>query len=1037
MTSSHHALEDAIEHAAHLVPSQGPIEVFVHHNTLHAFEDLSFAEALKKGAADYQCECYLSEDRYREELQQGRILREDLTAVLSDDLRDEADVLIGGLGPRFHLRLAMLEHPLLSGPDAELHWQVSETRALGRFRREATSATRLHWINETRDWVLSETRESRSASRLPLIENLVREMDNPVPQTWSESDWESFTLQLLWRICHQGVHGIRRLDGSGTALVRPRDLLLKATARDSDLLVHDVLIRFCAAYLDQGFAPWNLPDRSAGFFAAFQTVFGGSFQSEEWLSELPGELRRIQLAGLSPVESIAESVSMFGITSAELEAFITQTALALRGWAGMLWQMETNAEWTVRPAPAGSLQEFLAVRLVLDRLAVRHLYRQEFGDDCPLDELRHVLHSHLAREPRTSVDQRAFAVFQLAQIRRWSPRELQQMGKDGWTLLLREIETFNSWERRRIFQLAYERRYRIRTLDALAIHAAATNAAPPQNSLDRPTYQIVTCIDDREESFRRHLEEIAPSGETYAAAGFFAVAMYFRGADEAHYRPLCPVVIKPKHFVVEEVAYSLAASSRQREEARKLLGQATHRWHLGSRSLLGGILTSVLGSFASIPLITRILFPRLTAQANRLFGSFFQPPAITELQLYRQEPQPGPAPDQRGYSLDEMADIVARILQDIGLTSRFSRIIIFAGHGSGSLNNPHESAYNCGACSGGRGGPNARAFAQMANNPIVRQRLIERGLAIPSDTVFVGAFHNTCDEDVVYYDLDDLPRSHRSQFEVIRGWIDEARARNAHERCRRFESASLKLTPAAALAHVEERAEDLSQARPEYNHATNALCFVGRRQWSRGLFADRRVFLASYDPAQDDDQGTILARILAAAVPVCAGISLEYYFSCVDPTGLGCGSKLPHNITAMLGVMEGAASDLRTGLSQQMIEIHEPMRILFVIETTPAIMLGIMAANSIINTLVRNEWVQLATFDPASTQIRLFQGGAFQKYQPETNRLPAVRSSFDWYGGQRDHLGFARIIDHQTGSATRDATPSVDPAVPARAEDAA
>ena len=91
---------------------------------------------------------------------------------------------------------------------------------------------------------------------------------------------------------------------------------------------------------------------------------------------------------------------------------------------------------------------------------------------------------------------------------------------------------------------------------------------------------------------------------------------------------------------------------------------------------------------------------------------------------------------------------------------------------------------------------------------------------------------------------------------------------------------------------------------------------------------DIRQFLPSPVPI------AVLTRILQAAVPVCAGISLEYYFSYVDNTGWGCGTKLPHNITSLLGVMDGAASDLRTGLPWQMVEIHEPVRLLFVIETT-------------------------------------------------------------------------------------------------------
>src|SRR5690606_28286370 len=143
---------------------------------------------------------------------------------------------------------------------------------------------------------------------------------------------------------------------------------------------------------------------------------------------------------------------------------------------------------------------------------------------------------------------------------------------------------------------------------------------------------------------------------------------------------------------------------------------------------------------------------------------------------------------------------------------------------------------------------------------------------------------------------------------------------------------------------------------PEYNHATNVLCVVGRRSWSRGLYMDRRAFLTSYDPTQDDEHFTVLARVLAAAITVCAGINLEYYFSRVDVTHYGSGSKLPHNIVSLLGVIEGTSSDLRTGLHQQMVEIHEPMRMVTVIDTTPEAMLTVMEGNPAIDRLVRGEW---------------------------------------------------------------------------------
>jgi uncharacterized protein YbcC (UPF0753/DUF2309 family) len=307
----------------------------------------------------------------------------------------------------------------------------------------------------------------------------------------------------------------------------------------------------------------------------------------------------------------------------------------------------------------------------------------------------------------------------------------------------------------------------------------------------------------------------------------------------------------------------------------------------------------------------------------------------------------------------------------------------------------------------------------MANDPRVRGLLYERGLYIPDGVVFLGAFHNTCDDSITFSDVDRLPVSHRSVFERARKTIDVARRRNAHERCRRFASAPLTLSFDAALRHVENRAADLSQTRPELGHATNALCLVGRREWSRGLYFDRRAFLTSYDSRLDDDRSSILAAILRAVIPVCAGISLEYFFSRVDSRGYGCGTKLPHNVTSMLGVMDGAASDLRTGLPWQMVEIHEPVRILFVIETSPASMLRLIQTEAAFKLLVENDWVKIAVYDPESASLHVYRNGQFERYVPDGDELPIAPSSFDWYRGQRDHLDFAVIAPGARNGASR------------------
>jgi hypothetical protein len=359
---------------------------------------------------------------------------------------------------------------------------------------------------------------------------------------------------------------------------------------------------------------------------------------------------------------------------------------------------------------------------------------------------------------------------------------------------------------------------------------------------------------------------------------------------------------------------------------------------------------------------------------------------------------------------------VRRVLEDTGIAGRLSRLVFVVGHGSVSLNNPHESAHDCGACGGGRGGPNARAFAQMANDGRVRDLLAHEGLAIEPTTWFVGAQRNTCNNTIELFDDDIVPADLQPLLQRADDAFDTARRREAHERCRRFDAAPTWYPPLAALAHVEGRAGDLAQPRPEYGHATNACCVIGRRSRTAGLFLDRRAFLVSYDPTRDDD-GRILARIMAAVVPVVAGISLEYYFSYVDPTGYGCGTKLPHNVTSLLGVMDGAQSDLRTGLPWQMVEIHEPTRLAIVVEAPADRVLQIVRANPVIERFVTNRWLWLASLDVHTGALWELRRGTFVPHVPD-HPLPSVAgTSATWYQGKRGFLPPVEIVPEPSPSS--------------------
>ncbi|HKM55903.1 MAG TPA: putative inorganic carbon transporter subunit DabA, partial [Isosphaeraceae bacterium] len=278
-------LRDVIEHVAHMLPAQGPITTFIHHNTLHAFEDLPFSDAVKKGAFVFGCQPYLREDRYRQELARGRIRFDELKEALEGDLGDRATEKVPCFGTLLDLRLAMLKNPLLSGPTDELVWYVAEANALRRVRQEVSAADRARLIAETRRWVIRDLRVFSEATRggsspegkgrrIPeSLSELLDRFDESRMEYWSDEAWEGFTLAALWRICCDGVRDLPTFATPPPLAVRHRDVLLEATGLDTDLLVNDRFIPFCAAFLDQGYANWELPRRDEGFFRAFCALY--------------------------------------------------------------------------------------------------------------------------------------------------------------------------------------------------------------------------------------------------------------------------------------------------------------------------------------------------------------------------------------------------------------------------------------------------------------------------------------------------------------------------------------------------------------------------------------------------------------------------------------------------------------------------------------------------------------------------------------------------------------------------------------------
>lgn len=704
---------------------------------------------------------------------------------------------------------------------------------------------------------------------------------------------------------------------------------------------HEAFSDLASSFLDRGAAKWAPSFRHKGFLYFFSYLENTGFSKWRKYARKEGK-RLLPIIEKNPDNSvliaeevIQDNLDYFEIVEEEYTDCIRAILLEIRGWTGMFCRLEHHPNEAPNNTKV-SLIECTAVLTILLRSAIESLSESN------------------SKEERFRLKNIIFKKKEEIKIKLEHPSSISYLDQN-----------YSNQEKR---EEDYEE-FLINNLNNIdnkneIIPDSNTNTDKEliENNDKRTDLQVYACIDDRMCSLRRWIEHNSTSDykiETYGIAGFFGIPIKYNPVDGRDEMILAPEGQNPDAVVFEK-----AVVCGNIERKKKLLGKFEYLWENASFSPIGSLILSLFFPFTYARLLLLGHFPYTKYQISKYLQELYIPKFKTDF--------------KSPFTPEQSAAMLSRTILNIGQQKSFGKIILVLGHGAISINNPYIAAYNCGACGGREGGPNARILSRLANDPEVRRILREKySIDIPDDTVFIGGMHNTTSDIVEFYDIENLNAEQKENFEKAKKIISRSLGRNAQERCQKFFLANNISTPEQALRHVTYRSYDSGEVRPELNHATNSGVVVGRRELTKGKSLDRRVFLPSYDPFNDDDKGTNLEYVLTPAMVVASGINLEYLLSTINSKIYGAGTKVPLNIVGNIGVSQGTAGDLRIGLPSQMTEMHIPIRSLFIIDAPVNRVEAVLNRNTKLYNLVKNEWVKMCIRDPYTGKIYKNKDGKF------------------------------------------------------------
>ena len=674
----------------------------------------------------------------------------------------------------------------------------------------------------------------------------------------------------------------------------------------------------CAAFFDHHQAAWKM-DTAPGLYGCWRQQLGTD-HGLPWRKTHASLRARLAAMPCAPQSLIGNALDAMAIAEEGREAYLSAVLMSIGGWAAWC----AYERWQAR-LKGGDDEK------VVDLLAIRVAWEWLLYDEAPAGTIP----------------------------TEWSA---------GWStagaamLAVRQSQR-TDW----LLQHAAEVAYQLPLIAALSQRIPAAVAAAPE-------VQAVFCIDVRSEVFRRALESVSPAVETRGFAGFFGLPIAYSPLGSALARPQLPGLLAAAQCVTERGSQGNESPALGQVLAgrRRNALQWRQRWAEFRAS------PSSAFSFVEamgLPYGAKLLVDSLPSSRAQPRWEDTGLPAGAGLHLRPCLPQ----------VIDDPASaaIMARdILRAMGLLKGFAPLVLLAGHGSQTANNPHAAGLDCGACGGQTGEVNARVLADMLNSPAVREHLRRLDVDIPAGTHFLPALHNTTTDEVRLFDTDAVPPTSRTALGALKGWLESAGEGARAERAGGLGLAALQRRPAALKQALLRRANDWAQMRPEWGLADNAGFIVAPRTRTRHLNLAGRSFLHDYDWRIDDDL-SVLTLIMTAPMVVTHWINMQYHASTVDNGRYGSGNKTLHNVVGgRIGVFEGNGGDLRIGLPIQSLHDgqtlrHTPLRLSVFIEAPRHAIERVMGEHETVKNLIANGWLHLLRIDTDELRVERWQAGAW------------------------------------------------------------